>query len=99
MSFWTLELYDISCPQSLYENVRGRVDLLAKELPGDLTTSERERYPLQLRELSLTLDKEKQSQLAAQAVTKGRLQAEAPHWISESFLRVLLKPVELCIRD
>lgn len=95
MTFWTLELYDIFCPQKLYDSLRGRVDLLSKELPSDLTSSERERFPLQLRELSLTLDKEKQSQIAAQSVTRARLEKEAPHWIGKSPASLSLSVVKL----
>lgn len=74
-------MYDIHCPEALYDTVKKRVDTLAKDLPAGLPTSEKERYTLQLKELSLTLDKEKQSQLASMALTKARLEAEAPHWI------------------
>lgn len=81
-SFWCLELRDIHLPSNTYKSLKARVD----DLPSSegfyemKDVSEREVVKLRVRERSLTLDRERESQRTTIDAVCARLQVEVAHW-------------------
>jgi hypothetical protein len=84
VTFWNLELYDISLPANLYATLKARVEGLSPEIAAISDEGERQRLQLRVREQTLTLDKERETQRSCVEATRARLARESASWICRS---------------